>query len=79
MIAWDRQHPPKKLDPAVAEWRRENPDGTLEDLVRDLGLWERPHDEDAQRLAWYALKRLRDPAALRGFPAMRAMAKAATK
>ena len=77
MIVWDRQHPPKELDPAVAAWHREHPDGTLEDLVRDLDLWDKPGDEDAQRLAWYGLKRLRDPAALGGFPAMRGKTKAA--
>jgi hypothetical protein len=71
MIAWDRAHPATELDPRVAAWREEHPDGTLEDLVRDLGLWVRPADEDAQRLAWYSLKRLHDPAAIEGFHAMR--------
>jgi hypothetical protein len=70
MIAWDKAHPASQLDPLVAAWRLEHPDGTLEDLVRDLDLWVRPGDTDAQRLAWYSLKRLEDPAAMQGFPAM---------
>jgi hypothetical protein len=78
MIAWDKKHPARELDPAVAAWRREHPDGTLEDLVGDLGLWDKPGDEDAQRLAWYSLRRLRDPVALEGFPAMRATTQAAS-
>lgn len=71
MVAWDKEHPAATLDPRVAAWRAGNPDGTLEDLVRDLDLWPNPADEDAQRLAWYALKRLGDAAALQGFPVMR--------
>jgi hypothetical protein len=61
------------LDEQVARWRTENPAGTLEQAVRDLGLWPRnPRDSDAQRLVWLALRRLGDPAAARlGFPAMR--------
>jgi hypothetical protein len=71
MLAWDRAHPADKVDPRVAEWRETHPAGTLEDLVRDLGLWNKPGDEDAQRLAWYSLRRLKDPAAMEGFHAMR--------
>jgi hypothetical protein len=74
MLAWDRAHPAAEIDPLVAGWREEHPDGTLEDLVRDLELWIKPADEDAQRLAWYSLKRLKDPAAMEGFHIMRAAA-----
>jgi hypothetical protein len=72
MIAWDKAHPPAQIDPLVAGWRGQHPDGSLEDLIRDLGLWDKPGDEDAQRLAWYSLRRLKDPAAMEGFHAMRA-------
>jgi hypothetical protein len=73
MIAWDNKHPAAELDPRVAAWRETHPDGTLEDLVRDLELWNKPGDEDAQRLAWYSLRRLRDATAMQegGFHAMR--------
>jgi len=61
------------LDERVAAWRAENPDGTLEHAVRDLGLWPRnPRDADAQRIIWLALRRLSDPVAIHlGFHAMR--------
>ncbi|HXL93800.1 MAG TPA: hypothetical protein VN969_33120 [Streptosporangiaceae bacterium] len=61
------------LDEQVAGWRAANPDGTLEQAVRDLGLWPRnPRDADAQRIIWLALRRLSDSAAIRlGFHAMR--------
>jgi len=61
------------LDEQVAGWRAANPEGTLEQAVRDLGLWPRnPRDADAQRIIWLALRRLSDPAAIRlGFHAMR--------
>jgi hypothetical protein len=47
MLAWDQRYPPEQLNPRIAEWRAAHPDGTLEDLVRDLELWYRPRDEDA--------------------------------
>jgi len=61
------------LDEQVAQWRAANPDGTLEQAVRDLGLWPRnPRDADAQRIIWLALRHLSDPVAIRlGFHAMR--------
>jgi hypothetical protein len=74
MIAWDKKHPAEEVDPLVAQWRETYPDGTLEDLVRDLDLWDKPGDEDAQRLAWYSLRRLKDPAVMEGFHAMRVAA-----
>lgn len=77
MLAWEKAHPAAELDPDVAAWRREHADGTLEDLVRDLELWRNPSDEDAQRLAWYSLKRTGDPAACEGFSVMRANARTA--
>jgi hypothetical protein len=66
-----RQNP--VLDEQVAKWRAANPDGTLEQAVRDLGLWPRnPGDADAQQIIWLALRRMKDPVATRlGFPAMR--------
>jgi len=67
------QHP--DLDRQVTRWRAANPDATLEQAVRDLGLWPKnPRDADAQRIVWLALRRLGDPAAVRlGFHAMRGM------
>jgi hypothetical protein len=62
------------LGEQVAGWRVQHPDGTLEDAVRDLKLWSVPQDPDAQRLVWKALRDIADPAALDGFPAMRAAA-----
>jgi hypothetical protein len=66
----------KKRHPDLAEevtrWRIENPAGTLEDAVRDLKLWSVPQDPDAQRLVWKVLRDIADPAALEGFPEMRA-------
>jgi len=61
------------LDEQVAGWRAANPDGTLKEAVRDLGLWPRnPSDADAQRIIWLALRRMGDSAAIRlGFHAMR--------
>jgi hypothetical protein len=61
----------------VAKWRAEHPAGTLRDAVTDLNLWPRPADEDAQWLIWTVLRDAGDPVAARGFPAMRAAAKAA--
>jgi hypothetical protein len=72
MLAWDKKYPPGQLNPRIAGWREAHPDGTLEDAVRDLGLWHIPQDPDAQRLVWYRLRDLGDPAALEGFQAMRA-------
>jgi hypothetical protein len=68
-----QQHP--DLNEHVAKWRAANPDGTLEQAVRDLDLWPRnPRDADAQRIIWLALRRLKDPVALRlGFHQMRGM------
>jgi len=68
-----QQHP--DLDEQVTGWRAANPAGTLEQAVRDLGLWPKnPQDADAQRIVWLALRRLSDPVAVRlGFHAMRNM------
>jgi hypothetical protein len=74
MTAWDKTHPAEQLNPRIAAWREVHPDGTLEDLLRDLELWSNPEDLHAQQLAWYRLRDLGDPAALEGFPAMRAAA-----
>jgi hypothetical protein len=71
MYQWDRDHPARRLDPLVEGWRALHPGGSLEDLVRDLGLWHKPKDRDAQWLAWQALKRTGDRIALEGFPAAR--------
>jgi len=65
------------LDARVAQWRADHPSGTLQEAVGDLKLWPRTGDPDAQRLVWYALRRIDDPAALEGFPAMRTTARAA--
>ena len=70
--AVEKQHP--DLDEQVTGWRTQHPDGTLEDAVRDLKLWSVPQDPDAQRLVWKVLRDIADPAALEGFPAMRAAA-----
>jgi hypothetical protein len=72
MLAWDKRYPAGQLNPRIARWRAAHPDGTLEDAVRDLELWHIPQDPDAQRLVWYRLRDLGDPAALEGFQAMRA-------
>jgi hypothetical protein len=56
----------------VREWRAAYPDRTLEDAVRDLGLWRVPQDPDAQRVIWFFLKDMGDAPALEGFQAMRA-------
>jgi hypothetical protein len=62
------------LGKRVTAWREQHPDGTLEQAVRDLDLWPVPQDPDAQRLVWKVLRDIVDPAALEGFPAMRATA-----
>jgi hypothetical protein len=62
------------LDVLLARWRHDHGDGCLEDAVRDLELWPRPHDRDVQWLIWQGLRRLGDPAALQGFHEMRAAA-----
>jgi len=60
------------LDEKVTRWRAEHPAGTLQQAVRELELWHNPHDQDAQRLVWYALRHTGDPVAARlGFQAMR--------
>lgn len=74
MQGWDLSHPASELNPRIAAWREAHPDGTLADVIRDLELWGQPDDEDVQRLAWYRLRALGDPAALDGFEAMRAAA-----
>jgi hypothetical protein len=72
MTAWDRAHPAAEWNPRIAEWRQAHPDGTLEDLVRDLKLWRNPADKEAQQIAWYRLRDLGDPVACEGFQAMHA-------
>jgi hypothetical protein len=59
------------LGERVAGWRSTHPSGTLEEAVRDLKLWERPGDKDAQWLVWCELRALKDPAAMQGIQAMR--------
>jgi GntR family transcriptional regulator len=46
----ERRHP--GLAKRVTEWHEAHPGGTLEDAVRDLGLWRNPRDRDAQWLVW---------------------------
>jgi hypothetical protein len=65
----------RDLDACIGAWRAEHPAGTLEACVRDPDLWRNPEDHNAQRLAWYSLKHLRDPAAVERYPKMRAAAR----
>ena len=46
MNRFERQHP--DLAERIEDWAGEHPDGSLEDAVRDLGLWPNPKDRDAQ-------------------------------
>ncbi len=50
MDRFERQHP--DLAERVAEWADDHPGGTLEDAVRDLALWPKPKDRDAQWFVW---------------------------
>ena len=50
MNRFEKQHP--DLEERVAEWSGAHPDGSLEDAVRDLGLWPDPKDRDAQWFVW---------------------------
>jgi hypothetical protein len=65
------------LSERVEKWRAGHPAATLRDAVADLGVWPRPDDRDAQWLIWTILRDTGDREATRGFPAMRAAAKAA--
>jgi hypothetical protein len=62
MNRFEREHP--DLAERVGEWAGEYPDGSLEDAVRDLGLWPNPKDRDAQ---WFVWRYLPDGAAAK-FP-----------
>jgi hypothetical protein len=46
MNRFEKQHP--DLEERVARWSEAHPGGSLEDAVRDLGLWPNPKDRDAQ-------------------------------
>jgi anti-sigma factor RsiW len=59
------------LDERVAHWRAGHPSGTLEQAVRDLNLWHKPADKDAQAIIWTMLRQRKDPAAMQGFHVMR--------
>ncbi len=50
MHRFERQHP--DLAERIKEWAGKHPDGSLEDAVRDLGLWPNPEDRDAQWFVW---------------------------
>jgi hypothetical protein len=50
MNSFERRHP--DLAERVAEWHESHPGGSLEDAVRDLGLWPNPRDRDAQWFVW---------------------------
>jgi hypothetical protein len=53
MERFEAMHP--DLAGRAAAWARDCPDGSLEDAVRELGVWHRPQDRDAQWLVWRAL------------------------
>ncbi len=53
MLRFERQHP--DLAERVAAWHAAHPDcsrESLEDAVRDLQLWPKPKDRDAQWFVW---------------------------
>jgi hypothetical protein len=52
MIRLEKQ---PQLAEHIEAWAESHPEGSIEDAIRDLGLWPRPGDKDAQWIVWKRL------------------------